>query len=294
MIARPRTQITPKTQPNRRLTVADHQTWRTVMKRTYKLLGYLLLGITAYAVLNANNTNLQANSAVTQEQPTYKRNRHTITLVLSQLSDLKVEEGQRINEGDIISDRNSERTKLQAKKQRLEASLSRVKLPLKELKPVPVPKFQTELAALKQAQFNLDTIVQQVNNFDQKFHFKDPWHVQVFESEKVQELAELKRQELAASINMEQVIAALDEAKLNYQKQQYEHSLKVSDYQTSLQKQQEQINSLQTQLDKVDEELEQLTSVYSPYRGKVRRVKILGQNERSITAEVTLDIRDGK
>lgn len=44
-------------------------------------------------------------------------------------------------------------------------------------------------------------------------------------------------------------------------------------------------HSIQTQLDKVDgdEEVSQLTSVYSPYRGKVRRVKILGQNERSIT-----------
>ena len=165
-------------------------------------------------------------------------------------------------------------------------------MPLRELKPVPVPKFQTELIALKQAQFNLDQIVSQINNFDQKFHHKDPWHVQVFESEKVQQLAELKRQELAASINVEKAIASLDEAKLNYQKQQYEHSLKVSDYQTLMQKQQEQINSLQSSLDKVDDELEQLTSVYSPYRGKVRRVKILGQNERSITAEVTLDIRD--
>ena len=75
------------------------------MKRTYKLLGYLLLGISAYAVLNANNTNIQANSEVTQQQTPRKRNRHTITLVLSQLSDLKVEEGQRINVGDIISDR---------------------------------------------------------------------------------------------------------------------------------------------------------------------------------------------
>ncbi|MEO1339762.1 MAG: hypothetical protein AAFV28_01145 [Cyanobacteria bacterium J06635_13] len=262
------------------------------MKRTYKLLGYLLLGIGVYAFLNANNTDLQANSTVTPEQTTYKRNRHTITLVLSQLSDLKVEEGQRINVGDIISDRTTERTKLQAKQQRLSASLSRAKLPLRELKPVPVPKFQTELIALKQAQFNLDAIVNQINNFDQKFHHKDPWHVRVFESEKVQQLAELKRQELAASINVEKAIAALDEAKLNYQKQQYEHSLKVSDYQTLMQKQQEQVISLQTQLDKVDGELEQLTSVYSPYRGKVRRVKILGQNERSITAEVTLDIRD--
>ena len=79
------------------------------MKRTYQLLGYLLLGIGAYAVLNANNTNLyakqyplgQANSTVNQEQTPYKQNRHTITLELSQLSDLKVEEGQRINVGDI-------------------------------------------------------------------------------------------------------------------------------------------------------------------------------------------------
>ena len=117
--------------------------------KIYKLLGYLLLGIGVYAFLNANNTDLQATAPVTQQQSTYKRNRHTITLVLNQLSDLKVEEGQRINVGDIISDRTSERTKLQAKKQRLEASLTRARLPLRELKPVPEPKFQTELAALK-------------------------------------------------------------------------------------------------------------------------------------------------
>jgi hypothetical protein len=40
---------------------------------------------------------------VLQQTPP-KHNRHTITTVLSQLSDLKVEEGQRINAGDIISD----------------------------------------------------------------------------------------------------------------------------------------------------------------------------------------------
>jgi hypothetical protein len=77
--------------------------------------------------------------------------------------------------------------------------------------------------------------VEQINNFDEELYFKDPWHVQVFESEKVQELADLKRKELEASINVEKAIASLDEAKLNYQKQQYEHSLKVSDYQTEMQ-----------------------------------------------------------
>ncbi len=263
----------------------------------YRFAPVALIAIGVFAFVNANAPQTQANSSSETVQPastSYSRNRHKITLVLSELSDLKVEEGQRVNVGDVISDRTSERTKLLAKKQRLESSLTRARLPLKELKPVPVPKFQTELANLKQAQFNLDSVVNQIDNFGEKFYHKDPWHVQVFESDKVQRLADLKRQELSASINLEKAIATLDEAKLSYQKQQYEHSLKVSDYQTSLQKQQEQINSLASQLDKVDEELEQLTSVYSPYRGKVRRVKILGQNERSITAEVTLDIRGGK
>ena len=135
------------------------------MKRTYKLLAYLLLGIGAYAFFNAHNTNLQATAPVTQQQTPYKQNRHTITLVLNQLSDLKVEEGQRVNVGDIISDRTSEKTKLQAKKQRLETAIAKARLPLKELKPVPEPKFQTELVNLKKAKFELNSIVEQIIGF---------------------------------------------------------------------------------------------------------------------------------
>ncbi len=266
--------------------------------KIYKHLGFglIALGIAAIAF---NPGKSRADRALATDstgtfQTSTSRKRHKIDLTLSNLNNIKVSKGDRVEIGSLISDRTSERTKLQAKKQRLESSLTRVKLPLKELQSVPVPKFQSELAALEQAQFQLDSIVRQINNFERKFQFKDPWHVQVFESEKVGKLAELKRQKLAASINVEEAIASLDEAKLNYQKQQYEHSLKVSDYQTLMQKQQEQIMSLQTQIDKVDEELEQLTGVYSPYRGKVRQVRILGQNERAITAEVILDIRDGK
>ena len=263
----------------------------------YLSFGLIAIGIIAIAF---NPGSSQADSSTKESSITFEnssstsRKRHKISINVSSLKDIKVAEGDRIEVGQIISDRTSERTKLQAKKERIESSLTRASLPLRELKSVPTPKFQSELANLKQAQFSLDSVVDQVNNFDEKFYHKDPHHIQVFESDKVQKLADLKRKELAASINVERAIASLDEAKLNYQKQQYEHSLKVSDYQTLMQRQQTQITSLQSQLDKVDEELEQLTSVYSPYRGKVRRVKVLGQNERSITAEVTLDIRNGK
>jgi hypothetical protein len=44
----------------------------------------------------------------------------------------------------------------------------------------------------------------------------------------------------------------------------------------------------------VEEELGELVEVRSPYAGRVRRVKVLGQNERNITAEITLDIRGEK
>ena len=62
------------------------------MKKSWsvvKFLGCCFLGIAAYAFLNANNTDLQPNSTVTEQPTTYKRNRHTITLVLSQLSGLE-------------------------------------------------------------------------------------------------------------------------------------------------------------------------------------------------------------
>jgi hypothetical protein len=38
------------------------------MKKTYNLLGYLLLGIAAYAFVNASNTNVIATAPATEEQ----------------------------------------------------------------------------------------------------------------------------------------------------------------------------------------------------------------------------------
>ena len=44
----------------------------------------------------------------------------------------------------------------------------------------------------------------------------------------------------------------------------------------------------------MNDELETLVSVYSPYRGKVRRIKVLNQSNRNMNAEVALDVRGGK
>ena len=116
----------------------------------YKLLGYVILGIGAIAFVNASTGRIQANAPapVPETSSQYSRSRHTINLVLNELDELKVTEGQRVNVGDIISDRTSAREKLLAKKQRLETAIKKASLPLNQLKPFPVPKFRKELVAL--------------------------------------------------------------------------------------------------------------------------------------------------
>jgi hypothetical protein len=58
------------------------------MKRTYNLLGYLLLAVSAIAFVNASNTDVIATSPATpiswqaEEQTQSSPNRHTITLVV--------------------------------------------------------------------------------------------------------------------------------------------------------------------------------------------------------------------
>ncbi len=95
----------------------------------YKLLGYVIIGMVAITLVNATTKQTQANQPelVTETTTPYNRSRQTIKLTLNQLNELKVTEGQRVNPGDIISDRTSSRTKLQAKKERLEAAITVLK-----------------------------------------------------------------------------------------------------------------------------------------------------------------------
>ena len=83
----------------------------------------------------------------------------------------------------------------------------------------------------------------------------------------------------------------MSEAKTRYQQQKYEHSIQLATHQTYLQKQQFELASLTSQLQEVEKDLGELVAVRSPYSGRVRRVKVLGQNERDISVEVTVDVR---
>ncbi len=68
-----------------------------------------------------------------------------IELTLSYPQDLKVKPGDKISAGQVLSDRVSERNRLQAKKKQLQLSLEKLNLPLT---PIPQPKPIPEIAEL--------------------------------------------------------------------------------------------------------------------------------------------------
>ena len=121
--------------------------------------------------------------------------------------------------------------------------------------------------------------------------FKESWMGEAMEPGKVEKLASLKQKEIEAGIGLEVAVARMWSAKTRYQQRKYQHSIQMAAHQTSLQRQQFQLASLVSQLQKVEDDLSKIVAVHSPYSGRVRRVRITGQNERLISAEITLDMR---
>ena len=65
------------------------------------------------------------------------------------------------------------------------------------------------------------------------------------------------------------------------QRQEYEAQVRDREY---------QLAELQEKLGDVEQRLEELAIVTAPYRGQVRRIKWVGQNNNSLEVEVTLAI----
>jgi hypothetical protein len=67
-------------------------------------------------------TQTEAPNPVEEPSPP---SRHKITVNLTNPNDLKIKKGQRIKQGDVISDRTEQRQQLEARKKQLEVAIAR-------------------------------------------------------------------------------------------------------------------------------------------------------------------------
>ena len=249
--------------------------------------------------------------------------RLTVTVRVQEPEDLKVKEEDTIKAGQVIADRERERTRLTSQKQQLELSLQRLKTstisPPSSPKSVPVVKalppisFAEHEAAIEKAKVAIASIESEIELKQQEITYLselsnlDPIileHEQVKLKELKQSHTEAVRdyqlavgklqsakesrayQEYQASVNTAQRVEQYNQAQLNYQRQLAEYEQRLTDKEF-------QITQVKSKLNNVDNAIAQLAQVKAPYSGTVRRVKWLGQSpDGSLTAEVTLMVRN--
>lgn len=238
--------------------------------------------------------------------------RLTISVSVSDPEDLKVKEGDRVFATQLLADRGRERRRLEAQAKQLDLALHRLEVatitpPLPPATPPPLasPTYLEQDAAISRAKSDVDQVEAAIQAKHQEMTYLselpnlDPL---VLEHESAN-LAELQLDHTAAvrdyqlalgkrstaeydhSRSLAIDISARNRDMLSYQSQwaQYEQRLRDRDYQMS---------QIGLKLDEIDNAIANLAVVRSPYAGRIRRIKWLGQDSSGLlSAEVTLMVR---
>ena len=247
-------------------------------------------------------------------QPNEAPRRLTISVSVTDPDDLKVTEGDRIAVGQLIADRTRDRNRLEAQARQLDLTLQRLEhaaitppLPPATPPSIATPTYLEQNAAIDRAKADVDQAEALITAKHKELDYLaqlpnlDPL---VMEHEQAK-LAELQRHHTAAVRDYQLALGKRSSAEyehsramaidasgrnrdmLSYQSQwaQYEQRLRDRDYQMA---------TTRLRLDEIDNAIATLSVVRSPYAGRIRRIKWLGQGaDGMLSAEITLMVRTG-
>ncbi|MEA5597372.1 hypothetical protein [Rivularia sp. UHCC 0363] len=291
-----------------------------------KLAAALLIGLMSYSC--AGQANSQALSSPTSppqiitSESANSRQRLSLRLTLSSPEDLKVREGDQVQANQILSDRLRERQRLEAQKRQLQIQIERLKAPIAGALPArPIPEvaslppatFLDEVAEVERQRVMVRQAEAVVGNQQRMLDMLASMPSGELPEATLpheQEVLRQKQQELdQARAEMSLSEAKLGQTQQDRQYQEYLHSLEMSkrglsiqqgelQRQEQLQRQEEQerdrsfkLAQLETQMQQLDSQLFSLSSVRSPYSGKIQRIVWKEQNDQNLLVELTL-VRD--
>jgi hypothetical protein len=248
--------------------------------------------------------------------------RLTITISVADPADLKVVEGDRLRAGDLIADRTIQRQRLEAQKRQLEVTLQRLQTATitQPLSPAPVPamaalpplSYVEEQAAIERTQVAVDQAERLLNQKKEEIAYLqtlanlDPL---VLEHEQAK-LVQLQQDHTAAVRDYQLAVGRLGKSQDDYAYREYQHTLALAErveqanqdalahqrqwaeYEQRLRDRDFQVAQTQLKLDEVENAIATLSVVRSPYDGRIRRIKWLGQAaDGALSAEITLLVR---
>ena len=273
------------------------------------ILGAGLVGFLPFINLNEQPSPLPVPSLLKQpniqlkKTETQQSKRHRIQVQVVSLNDLKIAEGDRVTQGQIISDRTDERQSLEVERNQIDNALKKLSIVSSQLTELPPANFAVEEAAIDQIRTELELLnaKPEITAPETFFRFKDQRLQRLAEHDRLEKTAEriaattenkVKLAESKARLTgqLNSAVAALNKAKSNYQHQQYEHSLNLVRQQSEMQRQQYQVAGLVGKKQELEAKLRDITQIKSPVAGQVRRIKNLGQKDRTISLEVVIDV----
>jgi hypothetical protein len=199
-----------------------------------------------------------------------------LKLTLDDPADLKVKQGDRIQKGQILSDRTSARKPLEQQRQAIRLKLEH----LNASAGAGSVSFAVEQAKVRQAQVR----VQQAKEVIALFKTNSPWTDYALaslplykESTQISQLT-IKVQDAEAELWL--AVAQLQDARENKQK-------KTIGQDTSGQQ-----VLLMAQLKDVEARLDGVGVVRSPYNGTVKKIKWVGQVNQELTVELTISLEN--
>lgn len=233
--------------------------------------------------------------AVTEDDTASSSRRHQITCNVTAIEDVKVQEKDRVIEGQTLCDRTEARAELEAKKQQLELTLQQQPISVSPSMPLQLPPadYSVEEMAIQSAQAELARLEMLPSP---QFMHKDPWFQEAVEPQKWQENLDRQQQIAEARYRVGEAMAMLNQAKARrqqeeltfLQQQQLNQQQLLLDQQRSHQQSTYQKAQLLNDLQEIEEKIEEMTAIKSPYDGSIRRVKVTGQSDRTIQVEISL------
>jgi hypothetical protein len=289
-----------------------------------KFLARIAAGIIGTLAIASITPSIATGENPQKSEPTpttAQPSRLSITVQVTEPDDLKVSEGDAVEVGQILADRDRERTSLELQRDQLMLTIAQLEnAPITPpLPPAPVPatadlppaaveSFHIQIEQSAAAIEQLDKRIEEQRNRIQELGEYDEPAITAHESAKLTRMDEDRADAVRA---YELAIANLDKAEADRQHVEYLDSLTIAERveqanDTALQFQRQlqefesqtrdrmyQLSQTRMRLDDVSSKLDQLATVRSPYAGTVRRVKWIGQQpDGTITAELSLRITD--
>jgi multidrug efflux pump subunit AcrA (membrane-fusion protein) len=250
--------------------------------------------ILAIAVLGVM-VNLKPQEITAQQQPepqsdqppgtteeTVNPRRLSMTFQVETPQEILVKDGDRLIAGQIVASNQQIKTDLIAQKQETQLALKVLTSPLLHPPAPPEPSYANEKAAIDSAKA---AIAYWEKLPEPEFRFIDKNLVTTFEQDVLEKRQEIARRKMQAHFTLNTAIANLQEAEANYQKELYSHQLKLLEIDQEERRRLTEAISLREKIATLDKALQD-ADFKSPYSGKIRKVRILGQNGRLLNVEI--------